>query len=85
MKKIERKILIRLKEEQKYQEYRAAEYGAAKYIAKGLGLARKIVAKAFEEKEDERRKRKIQKKRQLSCGSGDSHAGRQSEAARPEG
>lgn len=73
MKKIERKILIRLREEQKYQEYRAAEYGAAKYIAKGLGLARKIVAKAFEEEEDERRKRKVQKKRQHTGGPGDGH------------
>lgn len=66
MKKVERKILIRLREEQKYQEYRVAEYGAAKYIAKGLGLARKIVAKAFEEEAYERRKRKVQKKKQLA-------------------
>lgn len=77
MKKIERKILIRLKEEQKYQEYRAAEYGAAKYIAKGLGLARKIVAKAFEEEEHERRTRKIQKERQLFDRPGDGHERRQ--------
>lgn len=73
MKRVERKILIRLREEQKYQEYRAAEYVAAKHIAKGLGLARKIVAKAFEEEEHERRERKVSKKRKLADRPGDGH------------
>lgn len=85
MKKIERKILIRLKAEQKYQEHRAAEYGNAGEIAKGLKKAREIVIRAYKEEEDERRKRKISKEGQLSGSTGDSHAVGQSEAARPGG